>query len=96
MVATQDLIAAYLGRLRELASHANHIDRFHLFMDDEQLAEMEDALEAPAEQAAFYEALLAQYRQWRDEMSVEQWQAVVAHNDALNGANQNGLLNELT
>lgn len=28
-------------------------------------------------------------------MSEEQWQEVIAHNEALNGANQNWLLDEL-
>lgn len=95
MIPTQDMVAAYLHRLRELARATNHIDRFYLFMTDDRLADMEEVLADSNEANSFYAALICQYRDWSREMGKDKWQEVLAHNDALNGANRNALLDEI-
>lgn len=95
MVATHDLIDEYLTRLRDLAGSRDHIDRFYLFMEDDRLADLEYELSSSDQSDAFYNRLLEQYRAWKDAMTPEQWAEVVAHNDSLNGANQNALIYEI-
>ncbi len=95
MTTTTATIDEYLGRLLDLAGDVNHIERFYLFMDDDRLRDIEDELADSDQAEAFYDRLLEQYRAWKNAMTPEQWNEVVAYNDALNGANQNALLDEL-
>lgn len=95
MVQVHDQIDEYLTRLQELAHARSHVDRFYLFMGDDRLADLEYELANSDRADAFYNRLLDLYRAWKAEMSPAQWAEVVAHNDALNGANQNALIDEL-
>lgn len=84
----------YIDRLNELAAGTNHIDRFYLFLEDD-LYEMESELADSEQSREFYDLLLGQFRKWRDEMGEDAWSEVEQHNDSLNGANRNWLLDEL-
>jgi hypothetical protein len=95
MVATQDMIDAYMSRLRDLAGDCNYIQRFYLFLTDEQLYDLEYELSNSDQADTFYDRLLEQYRAWRYEMGSERWAEVEAHNDALDGANRNWALDHI-
>lgn len=90
-----EMIDAYMTRLRDLADRADHIERFYLFMTDEQLYDLEYELSNSVAAKAFYDRLLDQYRAWRAEMGEAQWQDILVQNNALNGANRNWALEEL-
>ena len=95
MTASSTAINDYMRRLRSLAATTDHIQRFYLFMNDDQLADMEFELAESDNARAFYDAVLEEYRVWKREMGTEIWQEVEANNDSLNGANRNWLLDEL-
>lgn len=91
----QYTVEAYMGRLADLAQDADHIQRFYLFIDDEQLYDMEYELSNSNASKDFYRTLLARYQVWKDEMGPDKWREVIARNHNLNGANRNALVDEL-
>lgn len=95
MAVTMNPIDAYLTRLRDLAGQAGEIERFYLFMTDETLRDMEDELADSDQRSEFHDRLLEQYAAWKDALGPERWAEVEAHNDRLDGANRNWLLDEL-
>lgn len=95
MTTATGTIDDYMLRLRDLAGSRDHIDRFYLFMEDDQLVDLEYDLANGDQAGAFYDALLEQYRAWKNAMRPEEWAEVVAHNNLMNGANQNALIDEI-
>jgi hypothetical protein len=89
------MIDWYLERLCNLARVTTPIRRFFLFNSDDKLWEWEQELASSPVADEFYARVLEQFRYWKSTMTPEAWEEVLTYNDNLNGANQNGLLDEV-
>lgn len=88
-------IHEYLDRLERLAMDTDEIGRFYLFLSDDTLYELEQQLSDSDSRDFFYSELLDLYGNWRRDMGEEKWEALINHNESLNGANQNHILYEV-
>jgi|GEM_PF-2667656 len=93
MSATTDAIQDYVNLLAARGETVNYIERFYVFYD-EDLQALEADLADSDQSEAFYDAVIAVYRQWMMDMGPEKWAEVEAYDARQSGANRNWLIGD--
>lgn len=87
-------VQAYMSRLEELGAHEDHISRFFVALDDDELLNIEEQLGEASNGMALREPVLALYNRWKSEMGPAKWAEVVTYNEGLSDADRNWLVSE--
>lgn len=87
-------VAAYIARLQELGEQDDHIGRFYLALNDEELLDLEEQLNQTGEGLTLYQPVLALYNRWKAEMGPVKWAEAWAYNESLSDADRNWLVSE--